>query len=321
MLHSKSEVGHALVVANFEKLYTNCSTVGGLYNPSMANLQIPNLMQSANDAQRIMEEVRNSRNSYSFVVNNRQDLFANLKPLCTKLIGALAGSGASAQIIKDAKAINKKIQGAGKHKPNANMLARNNANPIVNNVNPIVNNANPSVNNTNPPVNNANPPVNNANPIVNNANPIVNNANLSVNNANLSVNNVNPIVNTTSPRVNNTSLISINQQSYTQMVSNFAQLVNYLQQTPNYNPNERELQVPNLLRVLAELQSANSAMNVAEITLKNARIIRNEFLYNPITGLCAVAANVKEYTKSLLSASSPLYKEIKKIAFANNVKL
>ena len=314
MLHSKSEVGHALVVANFEKLYTNCSTVGGLYNPSIANLQIPNLMQSANDAQRIMEEVRNSRNSYSFVVNNRQDLFANLKPLCTKLIGALAGSGASAQIIKDAKAINKKIQGAGKHKPNVNMLARNNANPSVNNANPPVNNANLSVNNVNLSVNNVNPPVNNVNPPVNNAN-------LSVNNANLSVNNVNPPVNTTSPRVNNTSLISINQQSYTQMVSNFAQLVNYLQQTPNYNPNERELQVPNLLRVLAELQSANSAMNVAEITLKNARIIRNEFLYNPITGLCAVAANVKEYTKSLLSASSPLYKEIKKIAFANNVKL
>ncbi|MFY7787806.1 MAG: hypothetical protein ACOVQA_08030 [Thermoflexibacteraceae bacterium] len=89
-----------------------------------------------------------------------------------------------------------------------------------------------------------------------------------------------------------------------------------MQQTPGYNPNETDLQVSNLLRVANTLQAENSAVTLAEIGLKNARILRDDILYNPQTGVVATALLVKEYCKSVLSTKSPLYKEVNKIRFS-----
>lgn len=109
---STSETGHAKNVANFEKLISFCTSYGGDYNPSNGNLSVAALGTAFTNAGNAMDGVKQSKVTYTNAVNARQLEFKDLKPLSTRIVNALAVSGAGAGVIKDAKTINRKIQGS-----------------------------------------------------------------------------------------------------------------------------------------------------------------------------------------------------------------
>ena len=315
MTYSKSEVGHALNTANLEKLIFTCQLLGASYNPNSRQLQIGNLMQLLANGKNAIDNVTNSLNAHKNAVNSRQDAFAALKPLGTQIIGALISGGASLQTVKDAKAINDKLQGRGKNvpRPPKEKTEDDNSNAEDDNSNAEDSNSNAEDDNSNAEVSNSNAKDSNSNAEDSKSNAEDDKSNAKDSNSNAE----DDKSNAKDSKSNNKKkrVISTVQQSYAQIVAHFSQLVNFIQQTPNYNPNETHLQVANLLQVLNDLQTQNTNVMQAEVALINARILRDDALYNPLTGIVATAVLVKNYCKSVLSTKSPLYKEVNKIRF------
>jgi len=108
---STTETGHAKNVANFHNLIDFCTGYGTNYAPSRSDLKITNLKSLESDAQNALADVIAKRVLFNNAVNVRMDIFAGLKSLSTRLLNALEATDASDQLIKDAKTINKKIQG------------------------------------------------------------------------------------------------------------------------------------------------------------------------------------------------------------------
>ncbi len=108
---STTETGHAKNVATFEDLISFCTGYGATYNPAMTALKLPALSTLLTAAQAVLQTVKTSKTAFDNATNLREIVFKVLKPLTTKIINALAASGAAPQTIDDAKTINNKIQG------------------------------------------------------------------------------------------------------------------------------------------------------------------------------------------------------------------
>jgi hypothetical protein len=63
------------------------------------------------------------------------------------------------------------------------------------------------------------------------------------------------------------------------------------------------------------MHDANSVVVNAYTAWSNDRLQRNEKLYNQLSGLVAIAGDVKKYIKSLFGASSPQYKQVSGLQF------
>jgi hypothetical protein len=109
--------------------------------------------------------------------------------------------------------------------------------------------------------------------------------------------------------------ISVSQMSYDSRIENLDKLIQILQAEKDYAPNETELQVDTLQTLLTDLRTKNTAVINATMPLSNARINRNETLYDAPSSLTVIAADVKLYTKSVFGATSPQYKQISGIKF------
>lgn len=109
---STSETGHAKNVANFEDLISFCNGYGATYNPSKDALTITKLTDLQTQAKTSLQQSKTSKTSFENATNARQLVFKDLKPLATKIVNALAASGASALAVADARTVNRKIQGA-----------------------------------------------------------------------------------------------------------------------------------------------------------------------------------------------------------------
>ena len=108
---SISEVGHAKNVANFQDLIEFVIGYGPTYNPSKDSLKVPLLTAlKATAATRILEVVIKST-AFNTKVNERMIAFSDIRSLSTRLLNALLATDAHAETIKDAKTINRKIQG------------------------------------------------------------------------------------------------------------------------------------------------------------------------------------------------------------------
>lgn len=110
------ETGHAKNVANLETIINFCIGYDTMYNPSKPTIKLNALNTLLTDCQAALSDVITKVTNFTINTNARQTIFADLKPLSTKLINALAASGASDKTISDAKAINRKIQGARSNK-------------------------------------------------------------------------------------------------------------------------------------------------------------------------------------------------------------
>lgn len=109
--------------------------------------------------------------------------------------------------------------------------------------------------------------------------------------------------------------ISTSQQSYTNKIEHFSGMVETLSAEPSYLPNEPELQVSGLNALLTNLRNVNTGVINAYTTWSNARISRDQSLYNPANGLVQVAKEVKMYVKSIFGATSPQFAQVSGISF------
>lgn len=113
-----------------------------------------------------------------------------------------------------------------------------------------------------------------------------------------------------SPRI-----VSASQQSFDQQVEHFARLVVLLGSESSYTPNETDLQVANNQQRLAELRQANTSVVDSYINWSRARTERDSIFYTALSGMVAVALDVKKYVKSLYGASSPQYRQVSGLSF------
>mgnify|MGYP001374604408 CR=1 FL=1 len=113
---STSETGHAKNVANFEDMISFCTGYGGSYNPSKPTIQLPNLMALHTNAQNAVADVNSANTAFINATNARQIAFNPVKPLATRIVNALDATDASDELVKDAKTLNRKVQGSRKGK-------------------------------------------------------------------------------------------------------------------------------------------------------------------------------------------------------------
>lgn len=114
--------------------------------------------------------------------------------------------------------------------------------------------------------------------------------------------------------------VSSSQMGFDNRINNFDGLIQLLIPIAEYAPNETDLKTATLTTYLQSLQATNAAAGEAETNLDNARIARNEVLYQPSTGLVDVAAAVKLYVKSLFGATSAQYKQVSALTFKTLVQ-
>ncbi len=112
---SKSEVGNAKNVANLQKL-TERVAVYALYNPPVESLTVESLQTLYTTASVKLTEVEDKRVANKNAIAARQATFENLKPTCTRIINFLQILGLEEGVLKQAKSINRRIQG-GQKKP------------------------------------------------------------------------------------------------------------------------------------------------------------------------------------------------------------
>lgn len=116
---STSETGHPKNVANFENLVSFCVGFGATYNPSKATLKVPALQTQLASCKANIASVTNTSVAFNNAVNTRMMTFDGLKKLATRLLNALDATNASAQLIKDFKTVNAKVQGSKLTKANS----------------------------------------------------------------------------------------------------------------------------------------------------------------------------------------------------------
>lgn len=123
------------------------------------------------------------------------------------------------------------------------------------------------------------------------------------------------LIDPNTPVVETTKTISSSQQSYSSLIEHVATIITILSTEPTYVPNENDLKVVTLNTLLTSLKNTNTAVINAYTTVSNARLSRDQSLYNTINGLCETAKEVKMYVKSLYGATSPQYKLISGLEF------
>ena len=113
---------------------------------------------------------------------------------------------------------------------------------------------------------------------------------------------------------------SDSQMSFDNRLANFYKLIMLLKSIPQYNPNEEDLKISALTALYEDLEAKNKTEMETSIPLSNARIKRDEVMYEPLTGLVDVACDTKVYIKSVFGASSPQYKQVSKLVFKSLAK-
>lgn len=109
--------------------------------------------------------------------------------------------------------------------------------------------------------------------------------------------------------------ISASQMSYDNRLDNLDKLIALLTTVTQYNPNEEDLKVETLKTLYNDLKLKNSDVVSVYVQLDNARNIRNEILFKPLSGMLDIVYDVKKYIKSAFGATSPQYKQVSKLQF------
>lgn len=107
----------------------------------------------------------------------------------------------------------------------------------------------------------------------------------------------------------------LTQQSYVSRADHFARLVQVAADSPNYQPNEPELQVPGLNALVAKLQELNVRVAAADVAWSNARIERTNRFYAKGSSILATARKVKNYVRAIHGVNSEQYRQLKGLSF------
>ena len=109
--------------------------------------------------------------------------------------------------------------------------------------------------------------------------------------------------------------ISVSQQSYDQQIEHFASLIKIVASEPTYKPNEDDLTIVSLNKLLGNMRTTNKAVIDANTDADNSRLNRNKLLYAEPNGLVPIALDVKKYVKSVYSTTSAEYKQVSNLEF------
>ena len=107
-----AETGHARNVERFTQLLSFVTNYGAYYAPSNTKITIPNLQAKLGASLAAIDGVSTFRAGLTVAVNERQNAFADLGRLTTRMVNAFAASGAPQNAIDDAKTLKRKINGA-----------------------------------------------------------------------------------------------------------------------------------------------------------------------------------------------------------------
>jgi len=111
------ETGHAVNITNFFTMISRCQGYGVRYNPSNNAIKVANLLIVGNNANTTQAALDTAKAPYTNAVNNRDNLFADLDKLSTRILNAVATStNVQPNLIDDVKTFNRKIQGIRKDK-------------------------------------------------------------------------------------------------------------------------------------------------------------------------------------------------------------
>lgn len=108
---STSETGHAINVANFDTLISNASAYGTAYNPSGNTIKITAMQALSVSAKTAVANVHSAQPVYSNAVAARDQAFAPLSQLITKVTNSLKAAGVTQQVIDNALTVTRKLQG------------------------------------------------------------------------------------------------------------------------------------------------------------------------------------------------------------------
>ncbi|GGE41494.1 hypothetical protein EV200_101643 [Pedobacter psychrotolerans] len=111
--------------------------------------------------------------------------------------------------------------------------------------------------------------------------------------------------------------VSASQQSFDSRLDTFEKQIQLLGTIPQYAPNEVELKVETLMNMYNNLLTKNRDVISKNAELSNVRLHRDQILYDPKTGMVALALNAKDYCKSVFGVNTPQYKQISGIIFKN----
>ncbi len=107
-----AETGHARNVERFSQLISFVQSYGAKYAPSNTAITLANLQAKLTASQAGIDGVSSARAPWTVAVNDRQNAFADLRPLTTRVVNSFAASGAPKNAVDDAKTLKRKLDGA-----------------------------------------------------------------------------------------------------------------------------------------------------------------------------------------------------------------
>jgi len=105
------ETGHARNVAQFQQLISFVDSWGAPYAPSNTAIALTALNTKLTDTTIAMDEVGFSLAISKTAINERENTFAGLRKLTTRIINYYESTGADANKIKDVRTLKRKIDG------------------------------------------------------------------------------------------------------------------------------------------------------------------------------------------------------------------
>ena len=106
-----AETGHARNVERFTQLLSFVTSYGADYAPTNTTITIPNLQAKITAALAAIDRVSTAHAGFKLAVNDRENTFANLRPLTTRMVNSFAASGALQNAVDDARTLKRKIDG------------------------------------------------------------------------------------------------------------------------------------------------------------------------------------------------------------------
>ncbi len=111
------ETGHARNIQHFEEMISFVVGYGGIYKPSNAKIALAALQAKLTDANAAMDGVMSAFGVHTSATNSRENTFAALRPLVTRMVNYFTSTGAERNEIEDAKGFKRKIDGKRASKP------------------------------------------------------------------------------------------------------------------------------------------------------------------------------------------------------------
>ena len=110
-MSKQSETGHAINVANLERLHSFCVGYGTKYSPPNPQIRITELQTLHLNARLALKDLKDASELFNIATNTRYDAFQNVKELGSQLVNILLSTNASKKTIADAQGANRKLQG------------------------------------------------------------------------------------------------------------------------------------------------------------------------------------------------------------------